>query len=36
MVAKTKLKTTSTLSTGQSIDVTLDPVTYGLYVGHRF
>ncbi len=36
MVAKTKLKTTSTLSTGQTIDVTLDPVTVGFYVGYRY
>ncbi len=36
MAAKTKLKTRSTLSTGQTIDVTLDPVTLGLYVGFRY
>ncbi len=33
---KTWLKTTSTLSTGQTIDVKLDPVTVGLYVGYRY
>jgi len=36
MVIKTKLKTTSTLSTGQTIDVTLDPVTVGFYVGFKY
>lgn len=36
MVAKTQLKTRSTLSTGQTIDVTLDPVTMGLYVGFKY
>lgn len=36
MVIKTKLKTTSTLSTGQTIDVTLDPVTVGFYVGVKY
>jgi len=36
MVAKTKLKTTSTLSTGQTIDVKLDPVTVGFYVGFKY
>jgi outer membrane protein len=35
-VIKTKLKTTSTLSTGQTIDVTLDPVTVGFYVGFKY
>ncbi len=32
----TKLKTRSTLSTGQKIDVTLDPVAVGAYIGYRF
>ncbi len=36
MVAKTKLKTTSKLSTGQTIDVTLDPLTTGFYIGYRY
>jgi outer membrane protein len=33
---KTFLKTTSTLSTGQTIDVKLDPVAVGFYVGYRY
>jgi len=36
MVAKTFLKTTSTLSTGQKIDITLDPVTAAGFIGYRF
>jgi outer membrane protein len=36
MAAKTKLKTRSTLSTGQTIDVTLDPLTMGLYLGWKY
>jgi outer membrane protein len=36
MVAKSWLKTRSTLSTGQTIDVKLDPVTIGLYVGYKY
>jgi outer membrane protein len=36
MVAKTQLKTRSTLSTGQTIDTTLDPVSMGLYVGFKY
>jgi len=36
MMAKTKLKTRSTLSTGQTIDVRLDPMTLGLYLGYRY
>lgn len=36
MVAKSWLKTRSTLSTGQTIDVKLDPVTVGLYVGYKY
>jgi outer membrane protein len=36
MVAKNWLKTRSTLSTGQTIDVKLDPVTIGLYVGYKY
>ncbi len=36
MVAKTQLKTRATLSTGQTLDATLDPVTMGLYVGFKY
>ncbi|WP_028081876.1 OmpW/AlkL family protein [Solimonas soli] len=36
MGAKTFLKTTSSLSTGQKIDITLDPWTAGAFVGYRF
>jgi outer membrane protein len=36
LVAKSFLKTRSTLSTGQTIDVRLDPLTVGLYVGYRY
>lgn len=36
MVAKSWLKTRSTLSTGQTIDVRLDPVTIGLYMGYKY
>lgn len=36
MVAKTFLKTTGTLSTGQTIKVTLDPLTLCVGVGYRF
>jgi outer membrane protein len=32
----TPLKTKTTLSTGQSVDVTLDPQSYGLAVGYKF
>lgn len=32
----TPLKTTTKLSTGQSVDVTLDPRSYGLAVGYKF
>jgi outer membrane protein len=35
-VSKTMLKNRTTLSTGQTIDVTLDPLTYGLAVGYKF
>ncbi|BDT70294.1 outer membrane protein W [Comamonadaceae bacterium OS-1] len=35
-VVKTFLKTTGTLSTGQTIDVTLNPLTLALGVGYRF
>ncbi len=35
-VIKTYLKTTNHLSTGQSIDVKLDPVSVNLSVGYRF
>lgn len=34
--SKSLLKTRSTLSTGQTIDVALDPVAYGIAVGYRF
>lgn len=36
MVAKTFLKTRNTLSTGQTLDIKLDPVTVALSVGMRF
>lgn len=36
MVAKTFLKVRSKLSTGQTIDARLDPVTVGLYIGYRY
>lgn len=36
MVAYTPLKTRTTLSTGQTIDVRLNPITAGLYVGYRY
>nr|WP_315427801.1 OmpW family outer membrane protein [uncultured Albidiferax sp.] len=36
MVAKTFLKTTGTLSTGQTIKVALDPLTLSMGVGYRF
>ncbi len=35
-VSKTLLKNRTTLSTGQTIDVTLDPLSYGLAVGYKF
>lgn len=35
-VAKSYLKTTSHFSTGQRIDVKLDPVTTGIAIGYRF
>lgn len=35
-VIKTFIKTTSHLSTGQSIDTKLDPMAYNLSVGYRF
>jgi outer membrane protein len=34
--SKTPLKTKNTLSTGQTLDVTLDPVSYGVTVGMKF
>lgn len=34
--SKTMLKTKTTLSTGQTVDVTLDPDAYGLSIGYRF
>ncbi|MFT4045406.1 MAG: OmpW family outer membrane protein [Solimonas sp.] len=36
MVAKTFLKTSTSLSTGQTLDIRLDPWTAGLFVGYRF
>jgi len=36
MVAKTWLKTTNTLSTGQKLDITLNPTTFALAVGYRY
>lgn len=36
VVMKTQLKTTAHLSTGQNIDVTLNPTTVGTYVGYKF
>ncbi len=36
MVAKTWLKTTTTLSTGQTIDTKLDPISVSISVGMRF
>jgi len=33
---KTYLKTTTTLSTGQTLDIKLDPVTTSLAIGYRF
>lgn len=36
MIAKTFLKTRTTLSTGQTLDTRLDPVTISLGVGYRF
>ncbi len=36
MVSKTFLKTRGTLSTGQTIDVTLNPTTFCLGVGYKF
>jgi outer membrane protein len=36
MIAKTFVKTRGTLSSGQTIDVTLNPVTISLAVGYKF
>jgi outer membrane protein len=36
MIAKTFVKTRGTLSTGQTIDVTLNPVTVAVAVGYKF
>ncbi|NKF21766.1 OmpW/AlkL family protein [Solimonas marina] len=36
MLAKTFLKTKTTLSTGQTLDIRLDPWTAGVFVGYRF
>jgi outer membrane protein len=36
MAAKTFLKTRTTLSTGQTLDIRSDPLTLGLGVGYRF
>lgn len=35
-VLKTFLKTTTTLSTGQTLDIKLDPLTTAVFVGYRF
>jgi outer membrane protein len=35
-ILKTFLKTRTTLSSGQSMDITLDPLTTALFVGYRF
>lgn len=35
-VSKTFLKNRTTLSTGQTIDVKLDPLSYGVHVGYKF
>jgi outer membrane protein len=35
-VIKTYLKTTTSLSTGQSIDTKLDPISTNLSIGYRF
>jgi outer membrane protein len=35
-VIKTFLKTRTTLSTGQTLDIKLDPVTLSFGVGYRF
>jgi len=35
-VLKTFLKTTTTLSTGQQLDIKLDPLTTAVFVGYRF
>jgi outer membrane protein len=34
--AKTPLKTTTKFSSGQTQDITLDPVSYGLAIGYKF
>jgi outer membrane protein len=34
--AQTPLKTTEKLSTGQSLNITLDPTTYGIAIGYKF
>lgn len=36
MVAKTWLKTRNTLSTGQTLDVKLNPTTFALAIGYRY
>ena len=36
MVAKTFLKTRTTLSTGQTLDITSDPITLAVGLGYRF
>lgn len=34
--ANTPLKTKESLSTGQTLDITLDPTTYGIAIGYKF
>lgn len=34
--SSTQLSTTTKLSTGQSLDIALDPISYGLAVGYKF
>jgi outer membrane protein len=34
--SKSKLTTKNTLSTGQTLDIALDPVSYGIAVGYKF
>lgn len=34
--SKSNLRTTTTFSTGQKIDIALDPVSYGIAIGYKF
>ncbi|MEI8031694.1 MAG: OmpW family outer membrane protein [Comamonadaceae bacterium] len=36
MYSKSRLSTTTTLSTGQTVDAALDPASYGIAVGYKF